>query len=174
MIENKTMSKMPIVEYMNNEQRQSDFKPNIRSKIDIIDIVESGFANNIEDFSDVYWTIRESANIPTDTYEDFVANINRTKRVFGEDIQPHQIEIPTQARSTFVEMIKKDLIKDSGVIDTETMTGSSLTTTAIKAATMKLRQRVSDFEWYAYQATNELIAIYQSFNNLSFEFDVVF
>lgn len=173
-IQNDTISKLPIVEYMNNEERKSDFRKNIRSKIDIIDIVESGFANNIEDFSDVYWTIRESANIPIDTYEDFVANINRTKKVFGEDVQPHQIEIPTQARSTFVEMIKKDLIKDSGVIDTETMTGSSLTTTAIKAATMELRQRVSDFEWFAYQTTNDLIAIYQNYNMVSFEFDVVF
>jgi len=173
-VENATISKIPIVEYMNNEYRQSDFKPNIRSKIDIIDIIESGFANNIEDFSEVYWTIKESANVPMDTYEDFVANISRTKKVFGEDIKPNQIAIPTEARSTFVKMMKEDLIKDSGVIDTETMTGSSLTTTAIKAATMKLRQRVSDLEWFAYQSTNELIAIYQIYNNLNFEFEVVF
>ena len=38
---------LPIVEFLNNEYRTSDLTANIRSKIDIIDIVQSGFANNI-------------------------------------------------------------------------------------------------------------------------------
>jgi Phage portal protein, SPP1 Gp6-like. len=51
-------SELPIVEFINNEYRTSDLSGNIRSKIDIIDIVQSGFANNIEDFSDAFWVLK--------------------------------------------------------------------------------------------------------------------
>ena len=165
---------VPIVILDNNDKALSDLKPTTRAKIDSIDIVNSGFANNIDDFSDAYWTIKGgSGEIDTEQFEDFIASINRTKKIIaqgeGADAEPHQFEIPTTARKTFVDDRKRELIEETGVIDTASMTGSSLTTTAIQAATMKLRQRVSDFEWQVYQAAKQIIAIYCDYNELPFD-----
>ena len=173
--------KIPIFILRNNTDNTSDLTFNIRSKIDAIDIIQSGFINNIEDFSDVYWVIKNGSGMNSDEFEDFVLNINKTKKLLISGDQEdslsataEQINIPTEARSKVVEMLKAELIQDSGVIDTTSLTGSSLTTTAIKAATMKLRQRVSDFEWMVYVVTCEIIDMYQQYNNTQFDYDIEF
>jgi hypothetical protein len=147
----------PVFELKNNKNATSDLTFNIRSKIDSIDIVTSGFANNIEDFADVFWTIKTTDNLSSEYYESFVANISKSKKVFGEDIQPHQINIPTEARSKFVEERKKELYEDGGVIDTSKLTGGSLTNVAIKASTMGLQRRTSSFEWQVYVTATAIL-----------------
>lgn len=175
------LTRLPIFILYNNDSRKSDLTPNIKSKIDAIDIVKSGFMNNIEDFSDVYWLIKNGSGMTSDEFEDFAASITKTRKLVtsgdGEDslqVEAKQLTIPTEARSKFVEQIKLELVEDSGVIDTQSMTGSSLTTTAIKAATMKLRQRVSDFEWQVYNIACEIIEMYKEFNNVMFDYDIEF
>ena len=175
------INKIPIFVLKNNEESRSDLTPNIRSKIDIIDIVNSGFANNIEDFSELYWVVKNGAGMNNNDFNDFIANINRTKKVLlsGDTansigVETHQIQIPTEARTRFVEERKKELIQEAGVIDTESLTGSSLTTVAIKAATMKLRQRVSAFEWEVYPIATAVVELYQEYNNVQFDFDISF
>lgn len=175
------LTRLPIFILYNNESRTSDLTRNIKGKIDAIDIVESGFMNNIEDFSDVYWLIKNGSGMTSEEFEDFTASINKTRKLVttgdGEgalQIEPKQLTIPTEARSKLLDILKTDLVQDSGVIDTASLTGSSLNTTAIKAATMKLRQRVSDFEWQVYQVAREIIDMYQEFNSVSFEYDIEF
>ena len=169
--ESMNLGYLPIVLLKNDSTCTSDLRPSTRAKIDAIDIVNSGFANNIEDFADAYWTIKTgNSSVNREDFEDFIASINRTKKIIAEgeggDAEPHQFEVPTTARTTFVDARKKELIEETGVIDTASMTGSSLTTTAIKAATMKLRQRVTDFEWEVYQAALELLSIYCEYNGI--------
>lgn len=147
----------------------------------MIDILNSGFANNIEDFTELYWIVKNGAGLTTDELEDFVASINMTKKVILEgdntnslDVETKQIDIPVEARRTFTEELKNELIDESGIIDTAQLTGSSLTTTAIKAATMKLRQRVSDFEWFVYSACKSILKLYNEYNNLNNEYEIDF
>lgn len=172
-IENEK-SKIPIVEFWNNEYRISDLTPNIRAKIDIIDLVQSGFANNIQDFSDAYWVIKDTTGLGETYYQDFLANINRTKKIIGEGAEMKQFQIPTEARSKFVEIIKDDLIRDGGVVDTKALTNGNLTATAIKAARANLETRVSKFEWQAYKTASEVIDLYLAKNGISADFDITF
>jgi hypothetical protein len=171
---------IPIVELDNNDEKMNDFPPNVRSKIDQIDILQSGFANNIDDFSEMYWVIKNGGGMTNDELEDFVTSISRTKKLLisgdvgSMDVDTKQGNIPYQARQQLIDTLKKDLTEDTGVIDTATMTGASLTTTAIKAATMKLRQRVSDFEWQVYKTVTNMVNIWQQYHNQKFTFDVNF
>ena len=180
--ENIKLSRIPIVELKNNDNRTNDFTTTIRSKIDMIDILNSGFANNIEDFTEIFWIIKNGAGLTSDELEDFVASINMTKKAILEgdstnslDIETKQIEIPVEARTRYTEELKTELIDESGIIDTAQLTGSSLTTTAIKASTMKLRQRVSDFEWFVYVACKSILNLYNEYNNISnIDYDIEF
>lgn len=170
------LSNLPIIVFYNNERGESDLTPSIRAKIDVIDLVQSGFINNIEDFSDIYWVIKKApgGGMSEDDYNDFFANINKTKRLFADDATPEQFSIPHEARSKAVEMLELQIIKESGVIDNEKLSSTSLTTTAIKAATMKLEQRVSDFEWFANEAITTAVNTWQEYNNQFFEFKIDF
>jgi hypothetical protein len=175
------INKIPIFVLRNNEEYRSDMTPNIRNKIDVIDTVNSGFANNIDDFSELYWVVKNGAGMNSAEFEDFIANINRTKKVIltGDNansigVDTHQINIPTEARTKFVEERKKELIQEAGVIDTDALTSKELNTVTIKAATLKLRQRVSDFEWEVYPVATAVIELYQEYNNVQFDFDISF
>ena len=172
-IENEK-SKLPIVEFWNNEYRLSDLTPNIRAKIDIIDLVQSGFANNIQDFSDAYWVIKDTTGMGETYYQDFMANINRTRKIIGEGAEMKQFQIPTEARSKFVEIMKDDLIRDGGVVDTKALTNGNLTATAIKAARANLETRVSKFEWEAYKTATETIQMYLEKTGRAADFDITF
>lgn len=171
-----SLSKLPIIEFRNNKEEKSDLTPSIRAKIDVIDAVQSGFINNIEDFSDVFWVIKKMPNgaMDEDDYADFFANINKTKKLFVEEATPEQFNIPHEARSKAVEMLKQQIAEESGVIDTERLQATQLTNVAIKASTMKLEQRVSDFEWFANETARALVNIYQEYNGIKFDFEIDF
>ena len=39
---------------------------------------------------------------------------------------------------------------------------------------MKLRQRVSDFEWFVYRACKSILKLYNEYNNLNNEYEIDF
>lgn len=171
-------SSIPIVEMDNNDDRTGDLTPTLRAKIDIIDIVNSGFANNIQDFSDVYWVIKAGGDVDTDVFQEFMSDVSKTHKIVaggdGSDAEPHQFEIPVQARSTFCDRMKSEINDETGVVDPKDLTGGSLTNVAIKAASMKLRQRVSDFEWCVYNSCLKIMSIYNDYNADKFDGDISF
>jgi len=54
---------LPITIFRNNSDYKSDMTPSVRAKIDIIDTVNSGFANNIEDFSELFWVVKNASGM---------------------------------------------------------------------------------------------------------------
>jgi hypothetical protein len=169
---------LPITIFRNNSDYKSDMTPSVRAKIDIIDTVNSGFANNIEDFSDLFWVIKNASGMDSTAFEDYVANINRSRKIIvgdGDDVNTKQIEIPTEARTKFVELMKKELIFETGIIDTQAIAaGGDIRNIGIKLMTLKLRQRISDFEWEAYRAATDIINKRLQYIGKSGEFDIDF
>lgn len=164
---------LPVVEFVNTYDRRSDMTPNIRAKIDVIDLVNSGFANNIEDFADVFMVVKEQAGFHDADYLDYLANFTRT-RVAKGDINLQQFQVPTEARTRFVEIMKQELIQDGGVMDMTALLSGNATATALRLARVNLETRVSAFEWTAYEAATKLIEMYQRQNGIAFDFDVRF
>lgn len=172
------LSRIPIVIFMNNKEMKTDLKPNIKSKIDMIDFVESGFIDNIDEFSDVWITV----NVPSATPEQVAQikdTIRRTKStVFAGSDEKNSVgfetlQIPHEARAKAVEMLKSELVEDAGVIDFRDIKGQA-TNVQIQARLLKLQQRVSDFEWYADKAGTELIKIWQEYHDKQFEPSITF
>lgn len=168
----------PVIMLANNENNKSDLKASVRAKIDAIDIAASGLMDNIEDFSDLFWVVKNNAGMDGEVFADFAANIKRTKKVVitgaDSDVTTRQVEIPTEARMRFIEEMKKELVFETGILDSAALTGSSLTNVAIKAATLKLRQRVSEFEWQVYNLARKAVDIYQQYSGQTFGYDIEF
>lgn len=170
------LSKIPIVIDINNENMESDLTYNIKSKIDMIDLLESGLVNNIEEFSDVWLTL----NAPMDERQAQAVKSawRRTKTLIttaDENTKAgiQTIEIPYQARQTAAEMLKRELVEDAGVVDFATISGQS-TATEIMARTFKLKERVSDYEWFADETATELVLIRQEYTGNVFDISVTF
>ena len=174
----KTLGKLPIVLHRANQYLTSIFTNNLRFKIDLIDLIESGLANNIEEFSDVWMSI----NVPSATQED-VQRIKDTARkakaiIFaGSDdrnsVGFNTLDIPYQARQTAVNMLKEELVEDAGIIDFKQISGQA-TATEINARTYKLKQKVSQVEWFADEYFEELVELWQIYNDVSFDIDITF
>lgn len=164
---------MPIIELDNDKSKKSDMTPDIRSKIDMIDILQSGFANNIDDFAEVFWVVKNGAGLDTDEFADFAQQMAKTHllKITGDagaqlDAHAETTSIPVEARTKLIEILKQDLISDSGVLDVKDIASTQLTNVAIKAASMKLKQRVGDFEWEVYQAAKAILSIYGSYHSV--------
>lgn len=174
----QNIGKLPIAVHKANKDLESIFTDNVKFKIDLIDLVESGLVNNIEEFSDVWMTI----NVPSATPEQVQQIKNtarRTKSVIlaGTDdknsVGFQTMEIPYQARQTAVNMLKEELVEDTGVIDFKEIKGTS-TATEINARTYKLRQKVSNIEWFADEYFEQLVELWQAYNEKSFDIDITF
>ena len=172
------LSRIPIVIFMNNKEMESDLTANIKSKIDMVDFVESGLINNIDEFSDVWITV----NVPSATQEQVAQikdTIRRTKMTLfaGSDdknsVGFNTLQIPYEARAKAVEMLKSELVEDAGVIDFRDIKGQA-TNVQIQARLLKLQQRVSDFEWYADDAGTQLIELWQEYHDKKFVPSITF
>ncbi len=161
-------SGFPVVCMRNNKYFKADFDKAIKSQIDSIDIVRSDFANNLGDFQDVFWTIKGLDGVTAEEVGSFMETLKNTKKaVFPEntDVDVHQIAIPYEARKEFIEMTKKQLISNGGILDTEIILSGGLTATAINVASKKLMLRVSKFEYEVYVTALRLIEFAKEFTS---------
>ena len=164
---------LPIIICKNNEEMLPDLTPAIKSKIDLIDLIESDLYNNIQEFSDVWLSV--SADVDIDTAERIRKAVRKTKTVVAKDgeLDVKTIQIPYEARQTAINILKQELIEDSCIIDFKEIKGNA-TATEINARTYRLVQKVSDFEWYVDEWLTQVVRVWQLYNSLSFEINITF
>ena len=143
--EEHSFGAVPFVELKNNPDCLSDLYP-IKALIDIYDIVNSDFANNIDDMQDAFFVIK---NFQGDNYNEFLSQLKKTKAVkVGEDgdVTTSQLQIPTEARSVFLTLTDANIFKFAMAVDTTKLSGNSLTNVAIKAQFADLDLKTDKFE----------------------------
>lgn len=166
-------SMLPIFPLYANELGYSTLTQALQNKIDIYDLVLSDFANNLEDSEDVYWVLK---NYGGQNLETFLSSFKKYKTIKtnGEDSDatPHTIDVPFEARKVMLEMLKKDIFESAMALNTEDLTGSSLTTTAIKANMMNLDLKTDVFEMNALDTLNNLTEFYLEATNQNLEYNI--
>ncbi len=139
--------KPPFAILYNNYERQTDLEP-IKSYIDIYDITSSDFANNIDDFQDVYLTLK---NVFGDNEDlaPILRNFKRNKLVVteGEDTgaEFNTVEIPVTARESMLKLAEDNIYKFGMGLNMDSMDGN-ITNVRIKAMYSNLNLKANDFE----------------------------
>jgi len=122
-----------------------------RRKIDCYDLIESGFANDVDDASLIYWTITNAGGMDDVDLAEFVQHMKTVHAAaFNDDgakAESHTQDVPVQARQVYLEMLRKDLIKDAMALDTEAIANGNTVATAIRAAYEPLNNKTDDFEY---------------------------
>lgn len=139
-------NRLPIIRLYANDFHKSTFTPALKSKIDLVDIIDSDFGNNLEDSQDVYWVLKNYAG---QDIGEFLADYKEYKTIKVDtdgSADPHTIQVPYEARKVALDILRNQIFEGSMSLDIERLTGGSLTATAIKAATSDLDLKADAFE----------------------------
>ena len=140
----------PIVPLWGNQDHTCKIKA-WQAKIDCYDLIESGFANDVDDASLIYWTISNAGGMDEVDLAKFLEQMKRVKAAVvdsdGAQAEAHTIDVPVTARETYLRLLEKDLYKDAMALDTEAIASGNTVATAIRAAYEPLNSKTDDYEY---------------------------
>ena len=152
----------PIIPLWGNQNKQSELV-GLREQIDCYDLIKSNFANDLDDASQIYWTIQNAGGMDD---IDLVKFLNRMKTVkaavvedSGAKAEAHTIEVPYQSRETYLNMISEDLYRDAMALDTKKIAGGAVTATQIRAAYEPLNSKTDEFEYCIHEFLDDVLSI---------------
>ena len=140
----------PIVPLWGNQDHVCKIKA-WQCKIDCYDLIESGFANDVDDASLIYWTITNAGGMDDVDLAEFIQRMKTVKAATisdtGAQAEAHTIDVPVNARQTYLLMLDKDIIKDAMALDTDAIANGNTVATAIRAAYEPLNNKTDDYEY---------------------------
>lgn len=140
----------PIVPLWANDSKQSELTGN-RESIDAYDLIKSGFCNDLDEVSQVFWIIQNAGGMDEVDLAKFIQEIKRTHTAMvqedGATAEAHTIDIPHEAREKILDRLERDLYRDFMALDTERIASGAVTATQIKAAYQPLDNKTDDFEY---------------------------
>lgn len=139
----------PIVPLWGNLAHQTELT-GLREKIDGYDLIQSGFANDLDDASMIYWTIQNAGGMDDVDLAKFLERMKVVKAAVVDDdgahAEAHTMDVPYQARMTALADIRDSLYRDAMALDTDKISAGQITATAIQAAYENLDLKCDRFE----------------------------
>ena len=140
----------PIIPLWGNPEHQSEMV-GLREQIDCYDLIKSGFANDVDEASQIYWTIQNGEGMDDVDLAKFLERMKTVKAAVVEDTgakaEAHTMEIPYNAREVLLARIKRDLYNDAMALDPADIAAGAVTATQIKAAYEPLNSKCDEFEY---------------------------
>lgn len=143
-------SALPIVPLWGNALRQSTLI-GLRSQIDAYDIVNSGFASDIQDVAQIYFLLENYGGMNNDDLAKFrdqlkFLHIGQIDTSEGGGLKPYQQEVPHGAIDAFLDRTRQQIYDDFGAFDVRGFASGAKTATEIDAAYQPLDENADDFE----------------------------
>lgn len=154
---------LPIVPLYANDSHESELV-GIRESIDCYDFVKSGLANDIDDLAGFYWVLKNTGGMEDSDLAQFIQRMKTVKATVvdgdnGVDAQPHTIDVPVQARTAMLELLRKDIYEDFQALDVTTLSAAAKTTQEIQAAYQSQDNKCADFEFYIIDFVQKILAL---------------
>lgn len=149
-IDGENYPAFPIVPLWANTARQSEIV-GIREQIDCYDLIKSGFANDLDDASQIYWTIQNAGGMDDVDLAKFIERMKTVKAATVEDdgarAESHTLEVPYASREALLDRLRNDLYDDFMALDTKNIAGGAITATQIKAAYEPINNKTDMYEY---------------------------
>lgn len=153
-------SDLPIVPLWGNKNHQSTLV-GMQSKLDSYDLIDSGFANDLEECAEIYWIVNNAMGM---TDQDLAKFRDRIKMqhiaVVDSDTPatPYTQDIPTTSRTAFLTEIRNQLYEDFGALDVHTVAAGA-TNDHIDAAYQPMDEEADDFEYQIIQCVRQILKV---------------
>lgn len=151
----------PVVPLRANRYGQSRLV-GLREKLDCYDFIESGFANDVDEASILYWTLTNAGGMSD---ADLVRFVERMKTLHAatidEDVklESHAVEPKHEAREAALARLESGLYRDAMALDVRQMQAGQVTATQITAAYEPLTGLCDDFEKEVTRCIKGLLAL---------------
>lgn len=148
-LEGRNYPSFPIVPLWGNEVHQTELE-GIRERLDCFDLIDSGFANDLDEASFIYWLIHNTGGADETDLAKFVERMKTVKAAYVDDdgstAEAHTIDVPFESRKYMLEHQREQLFFDAMALDTRNIASGNITATAVNASYENLTQKCDDFE----------------------------
>ena len=154
---------LPVVPFWGSDLHQSTLV-GMREKIDSFDLIRSGFANDLEDVSQIYWIIENCGGMNTNELMKLRDRMRITHfvEVDGADegvkVTPYTQDVPFQARQQYLDSIRAGIYEDFGGLDVHTVAAGA-TNDHIDAAYQPLDENADDFEYQVIEFIQQILKL---------------
>lgn len=140
----------PIVPLWGNPYHQSELT-GLREQIDAYDLIKSGFANDVDDASQIYWILQNAGGMDEVDLAKFLNQIKRVRAAVVEDggahAEAHTMDVPYASRETLLTRLEHDMYKDFMAFNPEIISAGAVTATQIKAAYEPINNKADQYEY---------------------------
>ena len=161
-LEGRNYPSFPIIPLWGNNEHQSELT-GLREKIDGYDLIQSGFANDLDDASQIYWVIQNGGGMDDIDLAKFIERMKTVKAAVMEDggaqAEAHTLEVPYEARMQALNEIKDSLYRDAMALDVDKISAGNITATQIKASYENLTLKCDAFEYCINDFIKALLAL---------------
>jgi SPP1 family phage portal protein len=158
---NENYSAFPIVPLYANDLHESELEGH-RESIDCYDYIKSGLANDIDDTSGFYWVLKNTGGMDDVDLARFIERMHTVRGAAmeeGQDAEAHTLNVPTEARTKMLDILKSDLYHDFQIVNVEDLSASAKTATEIRAAYQPMDDKASDFEYFLIDAIQNILSL---------------
>lgn len=132
--------------------------------IDCYDLIESGFANTVEEASYIYWAISNAEGMHEMDLAKFVERIHTLHTAFagggnGAHAEPHSIEAPYSSRTALLNELREALFYSFKAFDAKQIQSSGAVIAQIDAAYESLDQKASEYEDNIFEFLDGIMAV---------------
>ena len=140
----------PIIPAYCNDKKQSMLE-GIKEQIDAYDFIKSGFANDLDDATQIYWLLQNTGGMDDVDLAKFMQRLKTTKIANidadeGGALTPYTVQVPYQSREVYLERLEKDIYDDAMALNVSGIQAGNITATQIKAAYEDINLRADAFE----------------------------
>ena len=152
----------PIVPMFCKDSKESAIVGH-REAIDAYDLIKSGFANDLDEASQIYWLIQNAGGMDEVDLANFIRQIRRVHAAVvdedGAKAEAHTISIPYEAREKILELLERDLFRDFMAFDPRSIVDGAVTATEITAGYEPLNSKTDEFETYTTDFIRGILSI---------------
>lgn len=151
----------PIVPLWGNKYHQSEFV-GMRENIDAYDLIKSGFANDLDDVSQIYWIIQNAGGMDDVDIAEFMKRLKTTHAANvddGQSVEAKTIDVPADAREKLLDRLRADMYEDFMGLDTKNIADGAVTATQIEAAYEPLNEKADKYEFCVIDFIKRILAL---------------
>ena len=163
----------PIIPLWASPNKQSCFV-GMKQNIDAYDLIKSGFANDLDDASMIYWTIQNAGGMDDIDLARFVERMKTVRAAVvdgdaGAKAEAHTMDVPYQSRVAYLERLENDLYNDFQALNVKSLQGGQKTATEIAAAYQPFDNKVDQYEYCVLDFLEDLFKLVGIEDNPTFK-----
>lgn len=162
-VNGENYGRLPVIPLYASDTFESELNGN-REAIDCYDLVKSGFANNIDVASEIFWLVKNAGGMEDSDLAKFLWRIHNLNAAAvnsedGSTVEPHTVSVPTEARAKFLEILRTDLYDDLMLLDRRSMSAAQKTNQELQMAYQPQDDRVNDLEFFVLDFMDNILEL---------------